>query len=699
MLQKCTWRNAGIALLAVFVCPGTVKSQNCNCAVTIPLTQQNFTATSIAPGDTICLEAGVRTKNLLIRKVSGTPANPVVIINCGGQLTLSLVAGLSYGIKFDSSHHFKITGTGSSSHTYGIVVDSAAQGMQLGAYSTNFEVDHLEIKNSGFAGIMAKTDNSGMGFVMRNVKFHHNYMHDQRTGEGFYIGHFNWQPNGNQHSIDTLELYENITERTGREGIQVGCTDNGNAKIYNNKVYAPGLEQIVNQGSGVQLGNGFAGSFYNNYIEGPPANGITVLGVGNTFVYNNVIVNPGQIGIYSGHATSQAGKHFHYVNNTFLMGSSTMPAIRTDATVACTTYVQNNIVVRTPTDTPFHRMSATMIVAGNVVRTTSAPFNFENPSADNYDLLTGSVAIDAGVTPTNLSITSDFEGLARPVGNYDAGAYEFQTDGAVFYRVNAGGQELAGTPIVWEKDKQTDPCDWLDPTGANYTTGSDLPWTGTNTTDAPTQLFSNMRYAAFGATQVKYDFPVTNGTYEVRLYFAENTHQAAGLRVFDVVAEGTVRIDNFDIYAAAGYRNAHKATISVTVSDGVLDLDFVKVTGDPQINGIAIVAPGTGSTTRPTQLITELSANGNGKIMAYPIPLQNNLYIQRKGTINRAFSNEEVEVRLMNETGLLLYKGKHRFSGANLSPVNLSPLALKPGVYFLQLSGTNTNDVIRLLKQ
>src|SRR5688572_3624274 len=101
-----------------------------------------------------------------------------------------------------------------------------------------------------------------------------------------------------------------------------------------------------------------------------------------------------------------------------------------------------------------------------------------------------------------------------------------------------------------------------------------------------------MRYAAFGATQVKYDFPVTNGTYEVRLYFAENTHQAAGLRVFDVVAEGTVRIDNFDIYAAAGYRNAHKATISVTVSDGVLDLDFVKVTGDPQINGIAIVAPG-----------------------------------------------------------------------------------------------------------
>ena len=51
-----------------------------------------------------------------------------------------------------------MTGTGSAGFTYGIVVDSAAQGMQLGAYSTNFEVDHLEIKNSGFAGIMAKKE-------------------------------------------------------------------------------------------------------------------------------------------------------------------------------------------------------------------------------------------------------------------------------------------------------------------------------------------------------------------------------------------------------------------------------------------------------------------------------------------------------------------------------------------------------------
>jgi hypothetical protein len=699
MSFKSTWKKAGI-LLAVFACTASAYSQNCNCDFTIPLTQQSFNGASVQPGDIICLAAGVRTRNLRIFGLNGAPNNRITIINCGGKVTFSLTAGLSYGIKFDSSKHFRITGTGSAD-LYGIVVDSAHQGMQLNAFSSNFEIDHLEIKNSGFAGIMAKTDNSGRGpYVMRNVSFHHNYIHDQQTGEAFYIGHFNWAVNGTQHDIDTLELYNNITERTGREGIQVGCTYSGNAKIYNNRVIDPGLENITNQRSAVQLGNGFSGSFYNNYLEDPLSNGVTVLGPGNVYVYNNVIVRPGELAIYSGHATSEAGKNFYYVNNTILMGASTQPAIRTDPTVACTTYIQNNAIVRTPTDTAFNRMSGTMIVSGNVIRTTATPFNFENAAAGNYDLLAGSVAINAGVSPTGLSIPFDFENLARPVGNYDAGAYEFQEENpSVFYRVNAGGLEVAASPIPWEKDKQSDPCDWLDPASPNYTTGSDLPWGGTNTTDAPSQIFSTNRYASFGGTEVNYNFPVTNGTYEVRLYFAENTHQAAGLRVFDVLTEGTVRMDNFDIYAAAGYRNAYKATLSVTVSDGVLDLDFVNVTGNPQINGIAIVTPGAGSVTRPSQLITELPAQGGTRVLAYPSPLQNQLYIQKKGAINSAFMREDVEVRLMNEAGILLYKAKHQFNGGNMKPLNLSPLALKPGVYFLKITGSSTNEVIRLLKQ
>ncbi|WP_207510980.1 malectin domain-containing carbohydrate-binding protein [Longitalea luteola] len=698
MFRKFTWRNAGITLLACFVCTAEAYAQNCNCAVTIPLTQQSFNASTVQPGDTVCLAAGVRTRNLLITNVNGTAANPIVFINCGGKVTFSLASGLSYGIKFQGSKHFRITGTGSSD-LYGIVVDSAAQGMQLEALSTNFEVDHLEIKNSGFAGIMAKTDNSGRGtFVMRNVKFHHNYMHDQRTGEGFYIGHFNWAVDGDQHDIDTLELYDNITERTGREGIQIGCTYSGKAKIYNNRVIDPGLLNLANQRSGVQLGNGFSGSFYNNYIEDPVANGITVLGVGNVYVYNNVIVNPGEMAIYSGHPTSEAGKHFYYVNNTILMGSSTQPVIRFDPTVACTGYIQNNAIVRTATDTAFDRMSGTMVVSGNVIRTTAAPFNFENAAAGNYDLLTGSVAINAGVNPTGFSIPFDFENRPRPVAAYDAGAYEFQgTPGpTVLYRVNAGGLEVAATPIPWEKDKQTDPCAWLDPASPNYTTGSDQPWGGTNTTDAPSQIFSTNRYAAFGGTQVNYNFPVSNGTYEVRLYFAENSNQAAGLRVFDVQAEGTVRLDNFDIYAAAGYRNAHKETINVTVTDGTLDLDFVAVTGNPQINGIAIV-PATAArqyVTQTTQPVVE-----KNRLLAYPVPLQNQLYIQKQENTTGTFSTEDVEVQLLNESGTLLYKARHQFTGGNMKPLNLSPLGLKPGLYFLRITGSKTNEVMKLLKR
>jgi hypothetical protein len=87
----------------------------------------------------------------------------------------------------------------------------------------------------------------------------------------------------------------------------------------------------------------------------------------------------------------------------------------------------------------------------------------------------------------------------------------------------------------------------------------------------------------------------------------------------------------------------------------------------------------------------------NNKLTAYPIPLQNKLYIQKQGTGSNG--TEDVQVKLVNGNGMLVYEGKHRFTGGYMNPVDLSRLSLAPGVYFLRLSGTSTNQVIRLLKQ
>ncbi|MGH9464107.1 MAG: malectin domain-containing carbohydrate-binding protein, partial [Thermoanaerobaculia bacterium] len=70
------------------------------------------------------------------------------------------------------------------------------------------------------------------------------------------------------------------------------------------------------------------------------------------------------------------------------------------------------------------------------------------------------------------------------------------------------------------------------------------------------------------------------GRYEVVLHFTEAAANAPGQRLFDVLAEGQVVLDNFDIYAAAGgRRRAHQETLLVEVVDGRLDLEFQVVVG------------------------------------------------------------------------------------------------------------------------
>jgi hypothetical protein len=271
----------------------------------------------------------------------------------------------------------------------------------------------------------------------------------------------------------------------------------------------------------------------------------------------------------------------------------------------------------------------------------------------------------------------------------------------VLYRVNAGGQEVTDSAMNWVRDKQVNPCPWLDPASANYTTGSDLAWTGTNNTDAPTQIFSTNRYAGTtSGPQVNYNFPVSNGEYEVRLYFAENSFQASGQRVFNVEIEDSVVLSNFDIYAAAGYRTAHKRSFVVNVTDGVLDLDFIRGTGNPQINGIAIHGADAGSFSRTVTyegLQEQLPENTSG-IMGYPVPLGQQLYIQKRNRVSSA-AREQVEVSLFNQAGKLVYRARHWFTGTVMNPVNFSSVSLSPGVYMMKIAGPETNEVIKLVKQ
>jgi len=113
----------------------------------------------------------------------------------------------------------------------------------------------------------------------------------------------------------------------------------------------------------------------------------------------------------------------------------------------------------------------------------------------------------------------------------------------------------------------------------------------TGTIPAQTVLQSN-RYGT-----CTYTIPgLTAGTsYPVTLYWAEGYWTAAGKRVFNVVANGTTQLTNFDIFAAAGAANkAVQRSFNATANaSGQIVLNFNTVTDNAQVNAI-VVGSGTG---------------------------------------------------------------------------------------------------------
>jgi hypothetical protein len=89
-----------------------------------------------------------------------------------------------------------------------------------------------------------------------------------------------------------------------------------------------------------------------------------------------------------------------------------------------------------------------------------------------------------------------------------------------------------------------------------------------------------------------WQFPVAEGTpVEVRLYLMNGFSgtSAAGQRIFDIQLDGETVVSGLDLSAEAGHQVGTVRTVS-TVSDGMIDLEFIHVVENPLINGIEIVA-------------------------------------------------------------------------------------------------------------
>ncbi|WP_367871213.1 malectin domain-containing carbohydrate-binding protein [Luteolibacter sp. Populi] len=152
-------------------------------------------------------------------------------------------------------------------------------------------------------------------------------------------------------------------------------------------------------------------------------------------------------------------------------------------------------------------------------------------------------------------------------------------------RVNAGG--LAFTDSlghVWAADN-------------GWSSGNEQTYANEIAGTVDDILYQDFRFDDSPSTPLDYSFSVPNGNYQVKLHFAETWSgvTAPGIRVFDVLLENAIVLDDFDPFAVAGSNTAHVETFDTNVSDGQLTIGLRKVVQNPFISAIEVFYLGGGS--------------------------------------------------------------------------------------------------------
>ena len=419
---------------------------------------------NIQPGDTICIEAGERT-SLKFINFNGSASNYIVFKNFGGEVIVKNDY-MPYGISIENSSFFRFTGTGSSDIKYGIRIlgtKSGASGLGVGNLSTNFEIDHLEIANTGFAGIFSKTDpvcdlskNRG-NFTQYQSFYHDNYIHNT-GGEGMYIGYSFYS--GKSITCDGVptmlypcdligvRIYNNVIDSAGWDGIQVGCATE-DCEVYNNAVTNYGVAGVPAQHTGIQIGGGTTGLCYNNKIVNGSGPGIAVFGLGNNDIFNNLIVNAGYnyfpndstkriYGIFCDDRDPIPGRYFNFYNNTIVNPKT--DGIRFMSVLSKNNLLYNNIIIHPgsllsynfiPAQSPYINLSTNVdaVLANNYFYKDASNIQFVDSLNTDYRLSANSPAIDAGFDMSNKGLNFDINNAPRPSGNgYDIGAFERPAD-------------------------------------------------------------------------------------------------------------------------------------------------------------------------------------------------------------------------------------------------------------------------------
>ncbi|PSR55472.1 hypothetical protein AHMF7605_19150 [Adhaeribacter arboris] len=214
-----------------------------------------------------------------------------------------------------------------------------------------------------------------------------------------------------------------------------------------------------------------------------------------------------------------------------------------------------------------------------------------------------------------------------------------------------------------------------------------------NTTDDV--MYRNERSAA----SFNYSIPVTNGTFNVVLHFVEVYHTATGRRQFNVDVEGSRKLTNYDVFArAGGAMRLVQETIPVTVTDGVLTINFTSGAADmPSVSAIEVL-PQTATAARiNVGTLSKNSVTEEVKIAltVYPNP---NPGDQVNLEASQFKANEEVTIQVYDVQGSVIQSKLAVTDTNGTIHTNLAfTNRLSPGVYMIVVSSKTTKATTRLI--
>jgi enterochelin esterase-like enzyme len=204
-----------------------------------------------------------------------------------------------------------------------------------------------------------------------------------------------------------------------------------------------------------------------------------------------------------------------------------------------------------------------------------------------------SSSVIASSSPAFLSSSSAEAASSSSVATIPAGA-------ALVYAINAGGAKTTLGGIEYQADRFS--------TGTGGTTTTQNPISDT-TEDT---LYQSQRYGTN-----KYEIPVTNSTYSVKLHFAEIYHKTAGARLFSVSVEGQPIIQNIDLYKDVGQEKAYDVIVPmIMVADKSLTIELTSQIDNATISGFSIYSNDGGTFVEPPDLGP--GTEGDGDIVVGP---------------------------------------------------------------------------------